>query len=310
MNNLSFNTVKALNLQSARSALYFPIEREKLMATDSGKIVSKSVIFHTVSNDDGSNERQVLGYIPEKRKIIPYTDMMDWIVSELSNLGTEYKLIESGITGRECRLDQRYVFDVDIDNPDGEALIPMMMVTGSYIGLPLAVEMGTYRLVCENGAMVKIKEFGKARITANDVESLRRQNIREVVARSLNSMDVISTRYKEMASEDWTGALIRTLSSPIPSVSFKKSIVEHLESHKDMYKVVSETIKNEGFLGLKAGATPDEIVDRDNRTIFKINNQKSEYDFYNDMTYVSTHFSASKALQRNNDFAISQLLAV
>ena len=139
-----------LDLDTVKKEVSFPTEVEKVQSVSSGKILNKSVLFNT-----SNGGRQPIGFISDKRKIVPYGELMDLVTNELSQI-TGFKLIESNIADRYSTVSQRYLFDHYIENPDGQKLAPMLIVNYSYIGLPLSLKLGTFRYICSNGAMVKV----------------------------------------------------------------------------------------------------------------------------------------------------------
>lgn len=303
---VNYDDVTGIDLQTARSDISFPIEMEKVQSVNSSKILNKSVLFN-IQGGPNKNDRVPIGFVSDRRKIIPYGDMMDIITDELSNI-VKFKLIESNIANKSYNVTQRYLLDHSIDNPDGQQLASMLIVNYSYIGLPLSLELGTFRYVCANGAVVKIEDFEKISIKMHDLNSLYIKNIGNVIRRGLDSITRVSDVYAKLASEDWTSYLIKLMNDRDTTVAFKKSVVDYLIMNKEMYPMTKNTIKNDVFTTLSLLGS--NLVDEDGESIYSLNATKSAWQFYNDCTDVSTHSSPSVSMRTRNDLSVSHLFAV
>lgn len=302
---VDYNDVTGLDLSNAKQEISFPIEVEKVQSVVSNKILSKSVLFN-LNGGVNKNERTPIGFISDKRKIQPYGELMDIVTNELSKI-TNFKLIENNISTKSYNVSQRYLIDQKITNPDGFELAPMIMVNYSYVGLPIALELGTFRYTCSNGAFVKVQDFERISIKMHDLNSLYIQNIGNLIKRGLDNINKISNRYNELASENWETYLEAMLSNPRVSVAFKKSIADYLHGTGEMLLRTTDTVKNDTFLSLHYDKNSNCFINRYNEPIYQIMNQKSAWNFYNDCTDLSSHTSPSIALRKNNDLNISEI---
>lgn len=308
MKPLDFDNMVGLDLNQVRTEVSFPVEVEKVQSVVSGQVLSKSILFNTAGGPN-NDERIPIGFISDRRKIIPYGEMMDLIVDQLSTI-VPFKLIESKISHRTMSVSQRYVLDHAVMNPDGEQLSTMLIVNYSYIGLPLSFELGTYRYVCANGAVVGFKDFEKMSIRMHDLNSLHADNIGNCMKRGLDEMDRISDSYADLAAKAWDSYLVNLFRDTTVPVAFKKDIVDYLSFNRDLYLIQKKTIKNDTFLSLKMNQQHTELVSEAGESIFMIPNSRSAWDFYNDCTNVSTHMSPSVSLRHRNDLSISMLFGV
>lgn len=299
---VDYNDVKGMDLAEARKEISFPTQIEKVQSVDSNKILNKSILF----NVEGGN-RFPIGFVSDRRKIIPYGDLMDIVTKELDNI-IDYKLIETSVSNKAYNFTQRYLLNHEINNPDGLKLAPMLIVNYSYTSLPMSLELGTFRYVCSNGAMVKVKDFDKISIRMHDLNTLYVQNIGNLIRRGIDNIDKVSDVYAKLATEDWKKYLVQLMRSPYVSVGFKKAMADYLTLNRDMYLIPQVTIKNDTFMNLKFDGNTD-LVDADGNIIYSVQAQKSAWDFYNDCTDVSSHTSPSIALRRKNDLSISTVFA-
>lgn len=296
---VDFDDVAGLDLQAARNEISFPTEVEKVQSVVSNKILSKSVLFNVANGD-----RQPIGLISDKRKIIPYGDLMDLVTGELADI-MEFKLIESNIADRYSTVSQRYLFNHYIDNPDGEKLAPMLVVNYSYVGLPLSLKLGTFRYVCSNGAMVKVQDFDKISVTMHDLDSLYVKNLGNVIRRGLDNIDKVSVTYARLAGEDWRPYLVRLLNDTETTVAFKKAVIDYLTMNREVFCLTKDTVKNDTFTTLKC--VGQDLIDSTGKAVYSLAVSKSAWNFYNDCTDVSSHSSSSISMRRRNDASVSDL---
>lgn len=300
---VDFADVTGLDEQTVRNEISFPIEVEKVQSAVSNKVLNKSVLFN-LNGGPNKNDRVPIGFVSDRRKIIPYGDMMDMITTELSGI-TNYKIIESNIADKSFNVTQRYLLDHSIHNPDGQLLAPMLIVNYSYTGLPLSLELGTFRYVCSNGAVIKIDELEKISVRMHDLDSLYVQNLGNIIRRGLDNIDKISDVYAKLACEDWTPYLIKLLNSQDVTVAFKKSVMEYLIMNREASLMVKETVKNDTFLDLSLNGSS--LVDSAGTEIYYIGSKKSAWNFYNDCTDISTHSSPSVSMRTRNDLSVSEI---
>ena len=305
---LNFSQIDGLDLTTVRKEISFPIEIEKVQSATSGQVLSKSIVFNTAGGPN-SNERIPIGFISDRRKIVPYGDMMDLVVNQLQPI-VPFKLIESKVSSKSMSVSQRYVLDCSVTNPDGEELSTMLIANYSYLCLPLFFELGTYRYVCSNGAVVGFKEFEKMSVRMHDLNSLYVDSIGNGIRRGLDEMKKISDSYARLASESWIKYLVSMFNDVAVPVAFKKDIADYLISNRYMCSIRNKTIKNDTFLSLKCGSSNADLVSGDDTVYLLLDTNRSAWHFYNDCTDISTHMSPSVSLRRRNDLSISSVFGV
>jgi len=300
---VNYDDVVGLDINEVRNEISFPVEVEKVQSAVSNKTLNKSVLFN-LNGGPNKNDRMPIGFVSDRRKIIPYGEMMDIITNELSNI-VPFKIIESNIADRSFNVSQRYLLDHSIDNPDGQQLAPMLIVNYSYIGLPLSLSLGTFRYICSNGAVIKIEDFERISVRMHDLDSLYVKNIGNIIRRGLDNIDRVSDVYVKLASEDWTTYLVRLLNSTNVTVAFKKSVMEYLIMNREVFSVAKSTVKNDTFTTLSLRG--QDLVNENGEVVYLLDTTKSAWQFYNDCTDISTHSSSSISMRTRNDASVSEL---
>lgn len=287
---MSFNQVGGLDLEEARRLISFPVKLEKVYTQEEDRVKKNAVTRFTL--EEG---KRILGLVSPKRKVIPYSEMMGWVVDELQEVGVDFKLLESTLTSSADNLFQQYLFDTNIDNPDGLEISPMIVMKGSYVSTPLRIDIGTYRFVCANGALVgnTIKTIV---LKANDLNGLMRHTLREDISAGIEAMKSISHRYAELAREDMETYMLGMLTSSKVPVSLKKAMFEFWESDGTLLKLTDKVLKNDSFLALEADG--DILRTMTGENIAEIQEKKSAWTLYNDATEIATH-SAKNVVTQN-----------
>jgi hypothetical protein len=186
---MSYAQVQGIPLGAARAEVDFPFVRENLITEENNYGAGRDAIVRT-------DEEKSLGIISKKRAIVPYADIMDWVVDEFTGSSIPFKLKNSVITSKG-ELHQEYLFDFPFEAPDDEDIAPRVVVKGSYIGRPLEIAFGTYRFVCSNGALVG-NTFESIILNSRDISGMSNFMLREDIKRGLDSMDSVSKKYKTM----------------------------------------------------------------------------------------------------------------
>ena len=121
-----FETIPGLNLEKEKTEIDFSLLRENLLSEES----------HVDSNQDlliREDTKQKLGIISKKRNLLPFSQIMDWVVNEFDRSGVSFKLKSSSLS-KKSDLFQDYVFDTKLDTPDGLEISPRAIVKASYVG--------------------------------------------------------------------------------------------------------------------------------------------------------------------------------
>lgn len=291
---MSFQNVIGLDVNQVKRDLSFSVNLEKVLTEQDDRISKNAVTRFT------SEGKKVLGLVSPKRQIIPYSEMMDWVVGELDHVGVDYKLKESTLVKKSDDLFQQYLFNSPITNPDGLEISPMIILKGSHVSVPMKLDIGTYRFVCSNGALVgnTIKSIS---LKANDLDGLMRRSLRDEIAAGIDSMRKVSARYTELAGEDMIEYMMKLFNSPFVPVALKKSMMDFWSADGTLSLTTSKAVKNEDFVTLRLDG--DILRNQDNENIFEISNKKSAWHLYNDTTDVATHTSRNE-LSRNHFYNV------
>ena len=309
VNSISFDDFKGLTKDQAKANVAFSYETEKAISDTTYLSVKRNAVFRTDAGDNG-DEKVLLGLVPESRPIIPYTEVTDWICNELDTVGTKYKILDSKVYGKSSRMQQRYILDADIKNPDGYKLSPMMTVESSYTGLPVSISMGVYRFVCSNGAAVGEDFFKEIKISARKLQDFGKIIVGDVIRKGIDKIAAIESTYQRLDDESWIDYFIEFLRSPRVDVEFKKHLIQYLYGEASLAPLTEKTLKNEDFLGAyKTGSYA--LFNGDDTPILQIdqNKDKSAWDLYNDMTYIATHESSSITIRDRVYHMISNVFA-
>jgi hypothetical protein len=292
--NMSFDNFVGLDVNQVKRDLSFSVNLESVLTEQDDRISKNAVTRFTPEG------KKILGLVSPKRKIIPYSEMMDWVVGEMDNLGVNYKLKESTLVSKSDNLFQQYLFDSPITNPDGLDISPMVILKGSHVSVPLKIDIGTYRFVCSNGALVgnTIKSIS---LKANDLDGLMRRSLRDEISAGIDSMTRISARYQELASENMMEYMMKIFNSPFVPVALKKSMMDFWAGDGTIVPLTQRTIKNNDFLAFKLDS--DAILDLEGNPVLEVVNEKSAWNLYNDTTDVATHTSRNE-LTRNHFYNV------
>ena len=284
---MDFQTMQALNLREVKNEISFSVEREDVFTEHDDRISKKAVTRFTPEG------KKVLGLTSPKRQIIPYGDMMDWVVNEFDGLGIPFKLTESSLVKKSDDLFQNYVFGTPVDNPDGQNISPMLILRGSHVSTPLRIDMGTFRFVCSNGVMVG-NTISSIVVKAKDLDGLLRFGLRDEIRHGMDAMTEVSKRYDELASEEMEGYLMSLLTEASVPVALKKGMVDHLSYKGTIEMQTTRNLKNNDFFSLRLhddGA----VVNKEGESIFQIQEKQSAWRLYNDATEISTHNARSES---------------
>lgn len=290
----SFDSAVGLNKSSVRTEIGFPIYRENLISEDHEIGAGKDSVIRI--HEDGDME--TLGIISKRRGDMSYPEMMDWMTSEFDGSGFDYKLIES-VVDKKGNLFQQYLFNIDMDTPDGQYISPMVIAKASYVQKPLEILFGTYRFVCSNGAIVG-NTVESINIKSRELNDLSRLGLRSDMQRSMDGMVRVSEKYKELSQTPFTEYLDDFIVSDEIPTGLKKDVLYGMEDSRviqlnleDNHRLKSEDFKT-----------------RHPNALYTVTDPISGWDLYNRLTEVSTHNSRGVGSQTKNHKAVSQLLGV
>jgi len=291
---MNFQNVVGLDINQVKRDLSFSVNLESVHTEQDDRISKNAVTRFT------SEGKKVLGLVSPKRQIILYSEMMDWVVGELDHVGIEYKLKESTLLKKTDNLFQQYLFNSPITNPDGLEISPMIILKGSHVAVPMKIDIGTYRFVCSNGALVgnTIKSIS---LKANDLDGLMRRSLRDEISAGIDSMRKISARYTELAGEDMIEYMMKLFNSPFVPVALKKSMMEFWITDGTLSKLTNKIVKNSDFVTLKL--EDNILTNLEKESILEVSAKKSAWNLYNDTTDVATHTSRNE-LTRNHFYNV------
>lgn len=297
---MSYNNVQGLDLSTIKKDLSFQVNLEKVFTQEDDR-VSKNAV--TRFSPDG---KKILGLVSPRRRVIPYSEMMDWVVGELDHSGMDYKLIESTLVTKQDNLFQQYLFDTPIPNPDGQEISPMIVLKGSHVGTPLRVDIGTYRFVCANGALVG-NTIKSIQLRANDLDGLRVYALRDSIRSGIDSMTEVSRRYTVLADEGMETYMFEMFNSPVVPVALKKAMFDFWQADGTLNVLTERTLKNDSFLTMSLDGNM--IVDYGKDNVAEILEPKSAWTLYNDATEVATHSARNVTAQNMYFNAISKVFS-
>lgn len=297
---MSFNSVNGLDINQVKKDLSFSVSLENVFTQEDDRVSRNAV---TRYSPDG---KKILGLVSPRRKIIPYSEMMDWVVGELDNVGVNYKLLESTLVSKADNLFQQYLFDTPITNPDGQEISPMIILKASHVGMPLKLDIGTYRFICANGAMIG-NTIKSIKLRANDLDGLMRHQLREEISASVDAMTKVSARYNELAMDGMEEYMLNLFNLPTVPVSLKKAMFEYWGAKGTLQVLDDKNLKNESFLTMQLDDSV--IMDFEGKAIAEVITTKSAWDLYNDATEVATHAAKNVTSQNIYFNSISNIFA-
>jgi hypothetical protein len=283
----NFDNIQSLDLSQVKQDVSFPISRMDLVTEDP----HSETKYQMVRRDDiGKN----LGLIKETHPTIPYGDIMDWLTTEFGNAGVAYKLRDS-VVKNDGTLFQEYIFDYDIDPPDGEEISPLVIMKSSYVGAPLDVYFGTYRFVCSNGVMVG-ETIQKIHVNARSSDILN-SSIQDDIRASLAKFDKVAGLYKELTKQDFNPYLDAILVNTYISTGVKKMVLEELQNQGSV-ELLKEKIKAEDF------------NENFRNRLLNVVDEITAWEFYNIVTNIATRKSNTVASRLGNFTHISKSFGI
>jgi hypothetical protein len=220
--------VKELDIQEARKACAFEVRRED-MFSDENNLQSKFKMVSVKMLDEDEFVR--LGEVNQNRPFIPYPEAMDWVNDQLTSVGSDYKLFRAGIEQKTKALFQQYLFKNEITSPDGHNIAPLVILRASYQGWRPAMELhfGTYRFVCDNGAVVGAGGMDSIRVNCHNWTDLGKAGIADRLIRALDGLQGISDMYANLDKVLLSEKYKDLFSSKAFSIALRKKVLAALE---------------------------------------------------------------------------------
>lgn len=283
----SFDQYTGLDLQNARSEIGFPVQRESLISEQTRTASNKDILIRA---DSGVR----VGVVPKTHQIVPYGDIMDWVTSQFDQVGVDYKLRESLVTNTGD-LYQEYLFDLDVTPPDGEEISPLVILRGSYTGVPLQVKMGTYRFVCLNGVVVG-ETIQDMRVSAHNSHSILPSSIKDQINFKFQKFADVATKYSELYAVPFNAYLVPFLASEVLPLLMKKAVFYQMQEDGNIELTVEK---------LKAANLTGAL-----KELYKVVEEQSAWYLYNVATQYATHQARSVNARITQYQGISQFFGV
>lgn len=285
---LDWGQIVGLDPAIVKKSVDFPVNVEEMYSKDNNLMSRRRMI----SIEEPNQAKQTileLGEVPATRPLIKHTEAMDLVISELDQVLLPYKLRRSILDDKKYSLYQEYVFDQVVDAPDGNAIAPMVIVRSRYVGgAPLDVALGTYRYVCENGALVLgDPEIQHIRVSASNWDMYSKTGFSSDIKRSLDHFTKVSVMYTALHNTALSDGYKELFSfKPLP-LGFRKKLLADLEA-SGAVTINVETDKTDVTSFAKLITAEDlapEVID----STIQVTGDESMWDVYNRATDRATH---------------------
>ena len=286
---LTYANVRELDLTTERKKINFPVNREAQLS-ETHQFTSG---FNRIAVPDPNTIGKMIpiGEVPVTRPYLPYGETMDWIVKEFEDIGIPFKLRTSVIDKKNFNLYQEYLFDQPITPPDGEGISPMVFVQSSYIkGSPLSLYLGTYRFICDNGAIVSTSRNTHLSVNSRNWGTLQTNGFHNDFRKALDHYSDVSTFYAKLSSIPFSETVEGIFKPQLIPFCMRKKVIGELEED-GIITLNIETDKQDGekYKAVKEQdiATPD---------LIKVTGDISTWDVYNRFTHIGTHLASSNRI--------------
>jgi hypothetical protein len=287
-----FSVTGALDLAKTRAQIKFPVIRED-MITVKNKIPSS----HQMVLYKGDKVLKPLGEVKATRPFILHEELMDWLCGEFDKLGIEFKLRENNVQQNAYSLFQQYLFNFDIDTPDGNGISPLVFIKNSFVvGSAFELHFGTFRYICTNGA-VHTEEISHVTGNSNTWNSLRTNGLVDHFNRAFTSYRKISTFFNSLSAMPLSDKFEELFSPGLLPIGLRKQALASLESSDDIIVNIDVPKKK-----VKTKSRYLKELDLANiRNTITLTGNLSMWDMYNRFTnYTSTQLeSGSRVLNSN-----------
>ena len=290
----TFHTIKSLDLTKVRKDISIPVIREPLIPKNHKNIESQFDIVLAL-NKNGALKR--IDEVPRKRPFIEFTDAHDWINWELGKIGLDFKLRKSVIETRKMSLYQEYIFNKEVNTPDGEGIAPMVMVKASHSrsGSPLELNLGTYRFSCANGAIVTVGDMTTIKITEANWSIYTDSKLHKMFIEAFDQYNLVSELYTKLAQIEANKVFDALFSDNLLSLRLRKKVLEKLEIQNriEVIRVFDDPVMNRDMI--KSKFLTREMLSMPKDSIALTARKMSLWDIYNDFTEQVTHSNKTSA---------------
>jgi ribosomal protein S19E (S16A) len=225
---VSWADVKELDIAEAKKACAFDVRRED-MFSDENNLQSKFKMVSVKPPEDAEFIR--LGEVNENRPFILYPEAVDWVNEQLSGAGSDYKLFRAEIERKTKALFHQYIFNGEIESPDGHNIAPMVILRASYQGWRPAMEihLGTYRFICSNGAIMGAGGLESIRVNCHNWTELGKAGIADRFRNALDNLQDISKMYANLDKVQLSEKFKEVFSAKAFSIALRKKVLAALE---------------------------------------------------------------------------------
>jgi hypothetical protein len=289
MENMStFHTVKSLNPEAVKKEISIQVIREPLISKYHRNIESQSDIVLAVQKN-GTLKR--VDDVPRKRPFSKFLDAYDWINSEFSRTGLEFKLRRSVIEIKKMSLYQEYIFNREVTTPDGEGIAPMVLVKASHSrsGSPLEINLGAYRFTCSNGAIVTVGTMSTIKITEANWKIYTNSELHKSFIQAFDQYDTVSELYTELEKIKAIDVFDDLFSSNMLSLRLRKKVLEKLENENriEITRDFNDPLMNKAMS--KTKYLTGKMLEEPKSSISLTRQRMSLWDIYNRFTEQVRH---------------------
>ena len=238
--------------------------------------------------------QEPLGLISKKRGILEYGKIMDWITNELTDSGVDFKLRDSMLTKRGD-FYQEYLFSEEFKGPDGSVMTPMLLVRGSYTGMPLRMDWGTYRFVCSNGVVVG-NTIQSIKVRPSQLENLLESSIVGDIRVRMEAFKNVLTKYKTLEEQSY---------DPFIKMLLIKDFIPMM-----MKKLVMYQLRDSGDVQLPVEKLKGEHISAGGEALYSILKEQTAWYLYNVMTSIATNETRTVNGRISNYASISKLFEI
>jgi hypothetical protein len=283
----SFKDATSIDIEEAKKEIEFPVTRETAISENSHVDSNKDLLVRGDTN-------QPIGIISKKRPLIPYGEIMNWMLDEFDGSGVDYKLRESVVTSKGD-LHQEYLFNQDINTPDGTDMSPLVIVKGSYIGKPLEIMFGTYRFTCSNGVIVG-ETIDSVTVSARESRDLLTMSLRDHIHDAFQNFSKVELQYDHLQTLEMSPMLLEMLTSEVVPLMIKKTLLQALA--------------DEGSVELLVDKIKRYHLEENLEDLYKVLQEKTAWDLYNVVTNIVSHRARSVNARTHQYQAISEFFGI
>jgi len=277
-----------LDLSEERNKVGFRTVRERLL-TGGGLDTNKDAIIRPDNNT-------VLGVVTRSHDVLPYANIMDWMVNSFMDMNMPFDLKESVLVGGGKSLYQEYVSpDFEIDSPDANGKIsPLVVVNASYNGSYLHIHFGVYRWSSTSSTLT-----GNVidSITVRYKSSIFGSSISSEIKNRLDKFTEVSAVFRKLADESFEDYLWDTIKQKDLNFTFKKKMLLDLAAKGCV------DIEKDSFVNAN-------LVEEDPKDIITINGDMNAWEFYTNLMYIATHEMRSVSARLSSYNGISKVFNV